>query len=276
MSVFYSPLRYPGGKQKIFGSVKKLIQDNQLENGVYVEPFAGGAGLALSLLFEGIMRRIILNDIDRSIFSFWHSVLYETDALCNMVMEVSVSIEEWERQKQIQKEKDTATLLELGFSTFFMNRTNRSGVINGGIIGGKDQTGNYKINCRFNKKNLIERIRRISEKKDKIKIFNLGAKDFIREINNGLPKKTLIYLDPPYYKKGPNLYLNHYTHEDHEKLENFIRKFSKRKMIITYDNVEEIKNLYSNYSQKKYFLNYNLQEKKEASEVMIFKNVNPQ
>jgi len=276
MSVFYSPLRYPGGKQKIFGSVKKLIQDNQLENGVYVEPFAGGAGLALSLLFEGIMRRIILNDIDRSIFSFWHSVLYETDALCNMVMEVSVSIEEWERQKQIQKEKDTATLLELGFSTFFMNRTNRSGVINGGIIGGKDQTGNYKINCRFNKKNLIERIRRISEKKDKIKIFNLDAKDFIREINNGLPKKTLIYLDPPYYKKGPNLYLNHYTHEDHEKLENFIRKFSKRKMIITYDNVEEIKNLYSNYSQKKYFLNYNLQEKKEASEVMIFKNVNPQ
>ena len=138
---FYSPLRYPGGKKKLVNYFKEIVVKNDLCGGVYVEPFAGGASIALSLLIDGYVSKIIINDFDRSIYAFWHSILNRTEEFCKLIEETPITIEVWKKQKEIQKEKNRYDLLSLGFSTFFLNRTNRSGILKAGVIGGLNQNG---------------------------------------------------------------------------------------------------------------------------------------
>ncbi len=158
--IFYSPLRYPGGKTKIAPFIKELFYENNLVGMDYVEPYAGGAGAALTLLFEEYVSTITINDYDRSIYAFWHSIINNTEEFCEKISKTPIDVETWLVQKEIQKNKTNETLFSLGFSTFFLNRTNISGVIKGGVIGGKKQTGKYKIDARFNKSDLISKIHR--------------------------------------------------------------------------------------------------------------------
>lgn len=207
---FNSPLRYPGGKGKTADFFSRLILTNNLEGGVYVEPYVRGGGVALHLLFEDVVNRIVINDKNRSLFAFWYSVLNNSEQLCRMIHDIPVNIENWYIQKEIQNNKDNADLLSLGFSTFFLNRTNRSGILKGGIIGGYNQTGLNKIDARYNKQNLIERIEKIAEMSNKIELYNLDAVELVKEQKEILPRNTLFYFDPPYYVKGKGLYLNYY------------------------------------------------------------------
>ena len=195
---YISPLRYPGGKAKLLGYISRIISENNLDDGVYVEPFAGGASVALGLLLNGIMKQIIINDKDRSIYAFWHSILQQTDEFCALIQATPVTIESWKEQKNVQKDKNDADLLALGFSTFFLNRTNRSGILNAGIIGGISQKGQYKIDARYNKQELIERIRTISGFRDRISVLNQDAVDLLTTLDwNQFGDKVFIYLDPP-------------------------------------------------------------------------------
>jgi DNA adenine methylase len=162
--MFYSPLRYPGGKNKLSAFIAKICIDNNI-NGHYIEPYSGGASVALFLLIEGFVDKITINDRDRSIYAFWHSVLNKTNELCELIEKAELTISEWKKQKNIQTNKKTVDLLTLGFSTFYLNRTNRSGIINGGVMGGVEQNGKYLMNCRFNKNELIQRIRLIAKHK---------------------------------------------------------------------------------------------------------------
>ncbi|MFA6309808.1 MAG: DNA adenine methylase [Clostridia bacterium] len=242
--VFFSPLRYPGGKNKLAKFVTLVCEKNNI-NGHYVEPYAGGASVAIHLLINGIMSEITINDYDRSVYAFWYSVLFETEKLCKKIEETEVTMKSWHIQKMIQKRKESSELLELGFSTFFLNRTNRSGVICGGVIGGLEQKGNYKINCRYNKKDLIKRIRLISERRDKIHLYNLDALDLIKIIEKkGKNRNTIFYFDPPYFHKGQSLYMNSYEHNDHKKVSEAINKIKNSRWIVSYDNVPEIQSLY--------------------------------
>lgn len=268
--MFYSPLRYPGGKGKIANFIKLIFEKNNLRDGHYVEPYAGGASVALSLLFSDYASIIIINDFDRSIYAFWHSVLNNTDELCRLISSTRLNMEVWAEQKEIQKRKATADLLELGYSTFFLNRTNRSGIIKAGVIGGNAQTGNYKMNARFNKKDLIKRIKAIAEKRDRILLYNLDAIDLMRTISDTLPRKTLIYFDPPYYLKGKDLYVNHYMHEDHLLVSEMIRGIRNHKWLISYDNAPEIKALYRRRKQFEYSLKYSAVNATAGIEVMIY------
>jgi len=272
MDYFYSPLRYPGGKGKVAHYFKQLFADNLLFDAVYIEPYAGGASVGLSLLFSEYASKIVINDVDRSIFAFWHSVLNRTDDLCRLIKDTSVNIKNWEAQKEIQKSKSRNRLLDLGFSTFFLNRTNRSGIINAGIIGGRNQAGKWKMDARFNKNDLIARIERIALYKSKIEIYNLDAVELIKNLQKGLPKKNLFYFDPPYYIKGKDLYLNYYGDKDHQEIANEVKKLKKNNWIVTYDNVDRIKNLYSNFRQITYSLNYSAGQRSKGKEVMIFSN----
>lgn len=267
---YYSPLRYPGGKGKVSEYFKLIYRDNNLYDGVYVEPFAGGASVALSLLFNEYASKIFINDIDLSIFSFWHSVLNETEALCKTIQDTPVNIDTWQKQRAIQNNKKSYGLLEIGFSTFFMNRTNRSGIIGAGVIGGKNQDGNWKIDARYNKPDLIRRIERIAEYKNRINLYNLDAVALLKNIHKQLPEKTLFYFDPPYYIKGKDLYLNYYKHDDHSEIANEINKLEAKKWIITYDNVLPIKELYNKHRQLDFTLNYSAGYASKGSEVMIF------
>lgn len=212
---FYSPLRYPGGKGKVAAFFKQLFLDNGLCDGVYVEPYAGGASVALSLLFSEYASRIIINDKDRSIYAFWYSVLNETEELCKQISDCTIKVDDWEKQRHIQKTKEEHDLLTLGFSTFFLNRINRSGIIMAGIIGGRNQTGNWKMDARFNKPDLIKRIKRIASYAGSIRLYNKDAVSLIKQVDKTLPAKSLLYLDPPYFEKGKELYMNHYNPEDH-------------------------------------------------------------
>jgi DNA adenine methylase len=170
-SKHYSPLRYPGGKACLSGYLSELIKDNHIENCTYIEPYAGGAGAALTMLFLEKVDSIIINDLDKSIYFFWKTILTQTDQFINKISKTKITIAEWHKQKAIYRSKQSSPF-DLGFATFFLNRTNRSGIIDGGPIGGAKQKGNWKIDARFNKEDLIERIENIDSYKKRIKITN--------------------------------------------------------------------------------------------------------
>ena len=269
-----SPLRYPGGKAKIADFIKQVVKDNDLLDGVYVEPYAGGAAVALSLLMDEYVSRIIINDKDRSIYAFWYSVLYDTDRLCKLIEETPVTMETWWEQRTFQsvENKETTDLLTLGFSTFFMNRTNRSGIIKAGVIGGFDQRGNYKIDARYRKEDLIARIRRIASYADRIELHHEDAVDFVKHIVQVLPQNTILYLDPPYYKKGRGLYMNYYEDADHEKIRDVITNVDTFRWVVSYDNSLFIKELYHSFRSQEFYLNYSANNNVKGTEVIFFSN----
>ena len=268
MNKFVSPLRYPGGKLKVVDYVKRLFEANELLDGTYIEPYAGGASVALTLLFSEYTSRIKINDIDRSIFAFWHSVLNETDALCRMITDTPVNMDMWQVQREVQAHKQEVDLLELGFSTFFLNRTNRSGILSGGVIGGKNQDGNFKIDARYNKADLIERIESVAEYADRIELTSMDAVELIKSIRKP-SEKTFCYLDPPYYVKGRDLYLNYYNDDDHKAIAKAVKKY-RGKWIISYDAVDFIRELYQGYRQKEYYLSYSAGNPAKGKEIVVY------
>jgi len=242
--MFYSPLRYPGGKGKLEPFMELMIKKLNHVGGVYIEPFAGGAGIAMGMLENGLVSDVVINDLDKGIYSFWRAVLSETDHFLEEIMHVPLKMDEWKRQRNICFNDNRKYSFELGFATFYMNRTNRSGIIKGGVIGGQEQSGNWKLDARFNREALIERIEKIA---------------------NGLT-----YFDPPYFDKGKQLYLNFFNYDDHIRIEKMIREKIKYDWIITYDDVPEIAHIYDGYNMKRYDLNYSVSEKRKASEIIIF------
>lgn len=266
--MYKTPLRYPGGKGKFAPFVKDLMTLNNL-TGDYLEPYAGGAGVALDLLFNGYCNNIHINDLDKAIYNFWLSVTQHTELFLKKVSDTPITINEWHRQKIILSDPKQYSELEHGFATFFLNRTNRSGILKGGVIGGKNQNGNYKLDARFNKENLIKRIEKIGEYANRIKIYNRDALELLAQADSFLPKNSLIYLDPPYYVKGQGLYRNFYLHENHVQIREALDKVHT-KWIVSYDNCQEIKDIYQGYRQDDYDLNYSAYFKMKGSEVMIY------
>lgn len=270
--MYYSPLRYPGGKSKLSDYFRLLLHTNNLYDGIYIEPYAGGAGIGLNLLLQEIVKTIYINDIDKLIYAFWYSILNKTEKFCRKIKDIEINMQEWQKQKQIQENVEKYSLFQIGFSTFFLNRTNRSGVLKGGVIGGKDQSSKYKIDARFNKEDLITRINRIALYKDRIKLFNLDAIEFISRISNELSSNSILYMDPPYYRKGKGLYENHYQHEDHVHISRYIRENISTNWLLTYDNVPIIRKLYEDFRFFEYSLSYSASSHYSGSELMIFSN----
>ena len=269
MGAFVTPLRYPGGKRKLSPFFKTLITANGLIGCSYAEPYAGGAGLALKLLFQGLVSHVYLNDNDPSVFAFWSSVLNEPTELCRMISSTRVNMKNWSLQREVQQNREKATTLELGFSTFFLNRTNRSGILRGGVIGGKEQVGKYKLNVRYNKKDLIKRIQSIAKKRAHITVSNSDGRNFVSSITNQIPNGLLLYLDPPYFMKGKALYENHFQQKDHKDLVELVKQIQGN-WVVSYDNVAEIKTLYDWCKSFEYAINYTAQTKSAGSEIMFF------
>ena len=261
-----SPLRYPGGKTFLFPFFDGVIKDNGLENITYIEPFAGGAGAALALLMSEKVNHIVINDLDKAIYAFWKSAVFNSASFIRKIKSTPVTVKEWRKQKEIYNNPKT-TQLDLGFATFFLNRTNTSGILDGGPIGGLKQKGKYKIDARFNKEMLVRRIRQIALFKNQISVFNKDGLELIGEYLN--KKNTFIYLDPPYFEKGATLYLNHYRKEDHEALAEKLNSNPNAFWLLTYDNKKEIKSLYPDRKIVNFSLNYNAYESRKGREVMI-------
>lgn len=249
--------------------ITAILRENDLRLPHYAEPYAGGASLALALLFSGQVSDIHLNDVDAGIWSFWHSVLNSTDALVDLIETADVTVPEWRNQREIYRGNDLSDPLKLGFATFFLNRTNRSGIIGtGGVIGGLAQEGNYKIDCRFNKVELIRRIKRIRKYKSRIHLTRLDALEFLKCDSELFPKRTFLAIDPPYFAKGSSLYTSFYSPSDHADVAESIVALD-RPWILTYDAAAEISALYVDRPQFLFDIKYSLQTKRTGSELLI-------
>jgi len=266
-----SPLRYPGGKSRISDFIEDLIHGNGLEDCVFYELYAGGAGAALNLLFSGTVKQIVLNDLDYHINAFWNSIVNETSCFIKLIQDVQVNIDNWKKQKEVFLNPSEYSRIEVGFSTFFLNRVNRSGILMAGPIGGLNQDGNYKMDVRFNKVELIERIERIGALRGKITVESRESLDLIREIKSkSNQEKQFIFLDPPYYHQGENLYFSFYKDDDHKQLAEYLRINQDLNWFLTYDNVERINELYEGCKSALLPMTYTLQKKTKAKEVMYF------
>ena len=268
--MLYSPLRYPGGKGKLAPFMGLMINKMNIQNGTYIEPFAGGAGVALMLLMEGYVDNIVINDYDKAIYSVWRAIVSEPENLVDRILHTSVEIEEWKKQKEIYVGQNSKYSLDLAFATFFLNRTNRSGILKGGPIGGFEQTGNYGIDARYNAEKLVERIRAIAKYKKHIKVYNKEIVSFIEHVLPSYGQNTLTYFDPPYFKKGPELYKNFFDKEDHAKIARLILSGVPGNWIITYDDTPEIIELYKQQCIRRYDLNYSAANTGKSSEVIVF------
>lgn len=270
--MYSSPLRYPGGKGRLAPFMEYMIKRTGHEGGTYVEPFAGGAGIAIELLEKGIVSEIVINDYDKAIYSFWRAILTETDRFIAEVRHIPLTIDEWKKQKTILTNKSHRYSYELGFAAFYMNRTNRSGILKGGVIGGYEQTGRWKMDARFNRESLIERISSIADLRNQIHVYNKDISSFIDIYLDKYSDNSLVYFDPPYYEKGSQLYMNFFKSKDHVRIERSISMNVRSDWIITYDDCEEIRRLYSGYSPMRYDLDYSASRRRKASEIIVFKD----
>lgn len=263
---YYSPLRYPGGKGKMYKQTLEILTNNNLLGCTYIEAFAGGGNLALNLLFKGNVNNIILNDLDYAIYSVWYSILNYGPQFIELIRNTPVNLEEYYHQKEIYNDTN-ANILEKGFATFYLNRTNRSGIITAGPIGGYNQNGNYLIDCRFNREQLIQRVQKIYENRDRIQIFNLDAREFlIREF----PENSFFFIDPPYYEKGGQLYRNSFDEQDHQEIAELVRNL-QYPWIVTYDDVDDIISMYNFSDYQEYHLTYTVERKYIGTEVMFYR-----
>ena len=267
----YSPLRYPGGKAPFAPFIAKVMGKNGLIGGHYLEPYAGGAGVALNLLFEGQASHIHINDADPAIYAFWMSVTKHSEELLALLESTPITMEEWFRWRLVLREESGATIMEKGFATLFLNRTNRSGILKAGVIGGKNQDGDYKLDARFKKDVVAARIESIAKRASNISVYCEDSLQILKRCSEFLPKQSLIYLDPPYYVKGKGLYRNYYEHDDHVAIAKKLQqKGFKWPWVVSYDNAEEICAMYQMSQSLSYGLNYTAQRRYVGNEVMFF------
>jgi DNA adenine methylase len=267
----YTPLRYPGGKASFAPFIAKLMEQNGLSGGHYLEPYAGGAGVALELLFHEHAEHVHINDLDPAVYSFWKVVTEEPDELLGLLDSTPITIEEWFKWRSVLRGETKANLVERGFATLFMNRTNRSGILKAGVIGGQKQDGVYKLDARFKKDVIASRVKKIALHAEKITVYCEDALSLLKRSSKFLPTKSLIYLDPPYYVKGSGLYRNYYDHTDHLAIAKTLQSKSfSRPWVVSYDNVHEIREMYQLSQGLSYGLNYTAQRRYVGNEVMFF------
>ena len=270
MARYGTPLRYPGGKQRLAPFIAEILEYNKAIGWDYAEPYAGGSGVAIELLLDRKVGHIHLNDSSRHIYAFWKSILTDPDAFCRRISRASLTLDAWRAHRKVVRYPEHHDVHDLGFSTFFLNRCNRSGVLTAGVIGGLNQRGRWLINARFTRNELIKRIETIAARGRQITVTNLDAEDFMTERVNAMPRTTLVYCDPPYFARAERLYLDVYEPADHSRLAKFIQKKLRRPWVVSYDNHPTIAALYRGRRQFPYAIQYSAIRAYEGSETFIF------
>lgn len=250
------------------GLLSHIRRLNGLGGRAIAEPFAGGAGASLTLLYLEETPEVLINDADPAIHDFWWSLVNQPQAFVGMLSKTRVSMAEWRRQRDAYRDCGRVSRLSRGFSAFFLNRCNWSGIImNGGPIGGVRQTGKWKLNARFNKSELRRRCERVAEYRDRIRVSGHDGTEFIKSLD---AESTFFFIDPPYFVKGRTLYLNALDDEYHIALSTQLRSMSDAAWVLTYDDCPEIRRLYRGWATIRAFtLRYAAAERRAGKELLI-------
>ena len=252
--------------------LSQLVREQNPRPKSYAEPFAGGAGAALKLLVDEVVKTIHINDLAPGVAAFWRSVFNSTDALCSLILNASVSIDDWHRHRSIFERPQDHDDLELGFATFFLNRCNRSGILTARPIGGLEQTGTWKIDARFNRNELASRIALLGNYRRRVSVTQLDAKDFLLGIEDQ-GSSVLVYVDPPYIVQGEDLYLDSLSYADHVALARYLAGTSLP-WILTYDAAEQVTDdLYKGFRAAQFNIAHTAQKQHVGSEYVVFSDV---
>ena len=283
-SLFLSPLRYPGSKRRLVRYIENVLELNSLSPKLYIEPFVGGASVAINLLLENKVDQAILMDIDPYIANFWEIIFFDTEWLIDQIESIDVSLEKWHKFKK----QNPQTKREYALACLFLNRTSFSGIIRNeiGPLGGRDQKSEYKIDCRFPRKTLIKRIRKISEKRESIFgiwdcSWEIGINRIMKLQKSGeLPTEDLfLYFDPPFFERANKLYRHYFHADDHIKLRDVLIEMQDP-WVLSYDAANQVESLYGkalrnrkNGAKRKnidiYYSLAQLSERRVAKEVII-------
>ena len=266
---FLSPLRYPGGKARVAPYLASLMRTQSPRPTVYAEPFAGGAGAALRLLIDEQVRAVRINDLSPGIAAFWRSVFYDTERFAQKVERAVITLDNWEQARRVFQNPFEQDDLELGFATFFLNRCNRSGILTARPIGGINQSGKWKMDARFNRTDLAERVRRLGQYRRRVEVSQLDGLEFMRTLQP-LGKDAFAYVDPPYIVQGENLYLDSLSYDDHRLLAAELRT-SPTPWMLTYDVSERVtEDLYSGLRMARFDIAHTAQRQHIGSEIVVF------
>lgn len=263
-----SPLRYPGGKATLAGLLNRIRVANQLRDLEFAEPYAGGAGAALTLLFRDEAPAIHINDADQAIFDIWWAILERIDQFSEMIHTAPLTVDEWRRQRAVYRNPGSVSRVERAFAAFYLNRCNRSGIIrNGGPIGGIEQAGKWRLDARFSRLRLVERCQRVSRERSRI---HLSAQDGIEFLRGLAGTGVFFFLDPPYFEKGPTLYLNALDPPYHAALAQVLRTMDDTPWVLTYDDCPEVRALYQDWATiRSYSLRYSASKRRSGGELLI-------
>ena len=266
---YLSPLRYPGGKGCLAPFIADLIAAQRMRPTEYAEPFAGGAGAALRLLINEQVRVVHINDLNPGIAALWRCVFFETEAFVQRIENGAVSMDAWETHRAVYESPSGASDLDLGFATFFLNRCNRSGILSARPIGGLQQAGRWKLDARFNRSNLAERVRLLSQYRQRVRITQLDARAFLSNLAaSGI--RVLAYVDPPYLVQGDALYMDSLSAEDHVDLAEHLRA-SPIPWFLTYDAHERVTTeLYKGLRTVQFNIAHTAQVQHVGSEYAVF------
>lgn len=266
--IYKSPLRYPGSKQKLAPKIANLLINNSIKPDVFIEAFSGGASISIYLLQLNLVNNIALIEKDPLLASFWKTVFYDSEWLIKQINKIDVTIENWQKFKKYKPR----TIRNKALKCLFLNRTNFSGILKAGPIGGKNQESKYKIDCRFNKKRLIETIEKLSLFRNKVLFIEEGDySDILNKKLLTLSSNSFIYFDPPYVKKADQLYNYFFKMNDHIKLKDYIYSLSN-KWLLTYDYDLFIIDLYSDkkYNQCVFDMTYTVSSNKNRKSFKEF------
>lgn len=266
MATTYTPIRYPGGKTKLYPEIKAILESNDLLGHPYAELFAGGAGLAIKLLLKGDVSSIVINDYDRAVYCMWDAVVNHAEDLCEFIDSVVLDVETWKAMRTVYRNSDNVGDFELGKAAFYLNRTNVSGILSGGVIGGLKQAGNYKMDVRFNRETLKKKVMDIAARRGDIEVTRLDAEDFINDRMSD--SELFAYLDPPYVQKGPGLYRSAFDEAKHRSLARKVGD-ARSKWVVTYDADDLIDDIYGNYERGDLEISYTANVKAVGKEKII-------
>jgi DNA adenine methylase len=247
--VVLSPLRYPGGKRRLVPYIAAALAENDLQPDFFVEPYAGGASVSLELLYLDLVGRIVIGDSDPMVNAFWETVVTDVDWLCEQVESISLDLKTWEHMKQT----NFRARRKLALACLYLNRTSFNGALHEGAgpIGGKAQSSEYDIGCRFPRKRLVSRLRKCAKLADRIDVA--PAQDAMITVRNARDRarredaSTFFYLDPPFWAKSRFLYRHSFTDLAHDRLADQLHWLHDH-FLLSYDPAPKIVELYTGHT----------------------------